>query len=169
MAVRLSFVEEASLESYAIAWFGKGNFSHVDALRDDGSRWGARSDSVGGKPPGIQLRPAGYAEFSREEIFTIPATPLEEVSFWAWWESQEGKPYDKLEILGFLFDKDWMHPGWYICSAAGYASLASIDLLPYSPYLPPNKIDPGMLSMVVSCVPGVTWVSPLPVSPAQPQ
>lgn len=161
MAVRLSFVEEALLESYAIAWFGKGNFSHVDALRDDGMRWGARSDEVGGKGPGVQLRTPNYAPFTRETIFTVPATELEEISFWAWWESQEGKPYDKLEILGFFFNRTWQHPGWYICSAAGYASLASIDLVAPAPYLPPNKVDPVMLAMVISTKDGVTWADRL--------
>ena len=155
--IRLSFVEEANLESYAISWYGKSNLSHVDALRDDGWRWGARSDSVGGKGPGLQLRPPNYAPFIRETVFTLPATELQEVSFWAWWESQEGKPYDKLEILGFFFDQNWMHPGWYICSAASYAAKASIDLVSQELYLPGNKIDPTMDAVITSTIKGVTW------------
>jgi hypothetical protein len=155
--VVLSFVEEDSWESKLIAVKGSGHFSHVDALRPDGKRWGARSDTIGGQPPGIRLRDADYAPFIRRTDFYVAATELQAVSFWAWWESQEGKPYDLLEILGFALNRDLMHLGWYICSYAGYASLASIELISPTPYLPGNKIDPVMLAQMLSCTKGVTW------------
>lgn len=30
--------------------------------------------------------------------------------------TQEGKPYDKLDILGIILDKDWFTVGSFICS-----------------------------------------------------
>jgi hypothetical protein len=160
MAVRARLVCEGNILSRSIAWFSQGHLSHAEAQRDDGMCWGARDDHVGGKPPGVQLRPPDYAVFTREIVFTIPSTPLQEQSFWAWWESQEGKPYDSRAIWGFAFNRTWHSPGWWICSAALVASLQSIDVLEWDLYLPDNKNTPVMAAQLVSGIKGVTQSGP---------
>jgi hypothetical protein len=53
--IRLQFVLGTGLSSQAIAWFSAGHFSHVDAVLPDNRLLGARSDVVGGKPPGYRF------------------------------------------------------------------------------------------------------------------
>lgn len=157
MTVRVRYVLGTDLASRAIARFSGGHLSHAEAMRDDGQVWGARDDRVGGKPPGVQLRPNDYASFAYQIIYTIPTTELEEQSFWAWWESQEGKPYDSRAILGFAFDKSWHDSGAWICSAAVTNALQSIDLIAWDLYLPPNKITPVVSATLVSGIKYTTY------------
>ncbi len=98
--VRLQFVCGDDLSSDVIAWFSAGHFSHVDALLDDGRLLGARSDFVGGKPAGVQIRPADYSKWSRRVIFTLPATPQQEAAYLNFLYGQIGKPYDKTANMG---------------------------------------------------------------------
>jgi len=157
--IRIRGVVERNFASETIAWFSQGHLSHIDAMTDSGEFWGARDDKVGGKPPGVQKRPTDYLKPSYQVIFTIPSTELQEQSFWAWWESQEGKPYDSEAIWGFAFDRNWTQPGWWICSAAAIASLQSVDLIPFDLYLPPNKITPVVAALLVSGIKGVKWTA----------
>ena len=157
MTVRVRYVLGKDWSSRAIAYVSFGHLSHAEAMRDDGMVWGARDDAIGGKPPGVQLRPNDYAQFKYQIVYTIPTTELQEESFWAWWESQEGKPYDSKAIFGFAFDRNWHQPGWWICSAALNNSLQSIDLIAWDLYLPPNKITPVMSAVLVSGIKGTTY------------
>lgn len=118
--IRLRFVTEAGLVSWAIRRFGNGLFSHVGAITDDGRyEVGARSGvdmSTTGKP-GVQYRPRIYAHFTREEPVEIPCTDTEHATFWAALNREVGKRYSEIEILGDILGHDFRVRGAFVCSA----------------------------------------------------
>jgi hypothetical protein len=164
--IDLRFVLGFDFESAAIALFSAGHFSHVDARVPiggvpnvpwkAGSLVGARSDKIGSKPPGLQCRPADYESVKRAVVFHLPVTALEEQSFWSFLYSQEGKAYDKVGIIAFVFNTNSHEMGNYFCSAAMADALESADWMQplYSPYW---KITPVALANTLSSHIGVTW------------
>lgn len=151
MAVRLQFVRENKIGSKLIAWFGAGEFSHADCLLDDGRLLGARHDRVGGKPPGVQIRPPGYAKFVRCDIFTLSATDAQERSFHEFLFSQLNKPYDMSAIYGFITGRNWRQPDSWICSELAGRALEISGISPPL-YLACNKISPVALALVASAL-----------------
>jgi len=153
MNITLQFSLEDAISSRAIAWFGQGHFSHVDCVLPSGELLGARSDFVGGKPSGVQVRPYGYAKFKIAKQMVIPATEAQEHNYYVFLRQQIGKPYDHAAIWGFVFDRNWREADSWICSelqcAAGeYAHI----LRPL--YLDTNKIVPVMAAVAYSAVGG---------------
>lgn len=144
--VRLQFVLGAGWTSRLIAWWGSGysGFSHVDAVLDDGSLVGARYDDVGGKPPGVQRRPAGYEKWKRRVVVTFPHTE----AIYPMWEkgllARVGAPYDPFDIIGLILGIPLSSPGHWICSACQSDELQSVMLLPSLP-IPPQQITPNTL------------------------
>lgn len=135
-----------------IAWFGAGQFSHVDAVLHGGYLMGARYDTIGGRPPGVWIRPPGYDRWSRRVVMEVPATPEQTKKFYDFMMAQEGKPYDSLAIWGFALGRNWREDDSWICSevvtAAGEASvLPTLFLATY-------KISPGMCAMAYSAIGG---------------
>jgi hypothetical protein len=155
--IRWQFVGEDNLSSRTISLFSAGHFSHVDCLLDDGTLFGARSDKVGGKPPGVQIRTPDYAPFSLKVVFSLNTTILQEQSFHAFLYSQEGKPYDKEAIWAFAFNRDWRKKDSWICSELQAAALESADMTP-ALYLAANKITPVSLALALSALGASTGV-----------
>jgi len=153
MTIQIQFVCEANIASQAIAWFSQGHFSHVDAVLPDGNLLGARNDSVGGQPPGVRVRPQGYAKFSERIVMTIPASAVQTKAYYDFLNSQLGKPYDTRAIWGFVLGRDWREDDSWICSelqsAAGESSLVLPKL-----YLAANKITPVGCALAYSAVGG---------------
>jgi len=147
--IRLQFVCEHAISSQAIAWFSSGHLSHVDCLLDDGQLLGARSDRVGGKPPGVQIRPQGYIKFSQCVVMTVPCTAAQKRIYHDFLTDQLGKPYDSEAIWAFAFNRDWREKDSWICSellaAAGEKSSILRPL-----YLAANKIVPVACALVYS-------------------
>jgi hypothetical protein len=165
--INLRFVGGYGLSSGAIKLFSAGPFSHVDArvpvggvalapLWPAGSLVGARSDKIGGKPPGLQCRPFGYEKVKVAVEFHLPATVEQEQAFWASLYSEEADKYDSKGIIAFAFNVNWHSPGEFFCSAAIGNGLESADWMAptYSPY---SKIPPVALANLVSSRAGVTW------------
>jgi uncharacterized protein YycO len=153
--IRLQFVCQKAISSETIAWFSAGHFSHVDAVLDGGLLLGARSDRVGGQPPGVQIRPPDYVRFSRRVVFEMPVTSDQDEAFHTFLRQQLGKPYDKAAIWGFLFNRNWREPDSWICSELQAASLEAAGIIPPL-YLAANKITPVSLALLVSAVGGST-------------
>jgi hypothetical protein len=151
--IRLQFSRQSGLISNAIAWFSAGHFSHVDAVLPDGNLLGARHDRVGGKPPGVQVRPQDYVEFSEKRLFFIPAPPEQARMFYDFLLAQVGKPYDIAAIWGFALDRDWRNPDSWICSELQAAALEQVGRVPRL-FLAANKITPGALALVVTAIGG---------------
>ena len=152
--ILLQFVCEKAISSQVIAWFSAGHFSHVDALLEDGTLLGARSDRVGGQPPGVQIRPPNYINFSRRVVMAIPATDAQNTNFHAFLRRQLGKPYDSEAIWAFLFNRDWRETDSWICSELQAAGLEHAAITPRL-YLAANKITPVSLALAASAIGGV--------------
>lgn len=157
--ITLQFVCDTAISSKIIAWFGAGNFSHVDVVMPDGQLLGARSDAIGGKPPGVQIRPAGYDNFALKVQFTLPASQTEVADCYAFLMKQIGKPYDFTAIAGFIAGRDWRQQDSWICSELAAAALEAAHILP-ALYVPTNKITPDALALAVSAAGAVAHAIP---------
>jgi hypothetical protein len=151
--IRLQFVCEKAISSQVIAWFSAGHFSHVDAVLDGGMLLGARSDSIGGRPPGVQIRPPEYIKFSLRVVMAIPASDAQSEAFYAFLQRQVGKPYDSEAIWAFFFNRDWRETDSWICSELQAAGLEHAAITPRL-YLAANKITPVSLALAASAVGG---------------
>lgn len=162
--IALQFVLGASWSSRFIAWYGQGygGYSHVDAVLEDGTLIGARSDAVGGEPPGVQRRPANYERWKRRTLMSFPHTDGAYTSWSSWLMQNIGKPYDKGDIVGFILGVSLMQEGHWICSALQTAALEQVFLLPESP-VPPQQITPNSLFLMCIAAGGVA--KELPVTP----
>jgi hypothetical protein len=155
----LRAVRERTPGSAGIAWFSQGQVSHIGAILPPdhefaGCELGARIDHVGGKPGGVQIRPADYAHFTRRLFIEIPCTTLQRQSFYAFLLSQEDKPYDWRAILAFATNRDWRELDSWICSELITAASESADLFDADLYLASNKVTPVMCVMVHSTIKG---------------
>lgn len=151
--IRLSFVQGRGLGSALIRWKGAGSFSHVDAVRDDGWLVGARFDTHGKIPPGVQARPPDYETWKLRVVFEIPATAEQTAAFWGFINAQMGKPYDWLAIISFAIRRNWRTEDAWFCSELIAAALEYAGIVEKL-YAPACKIDPVSLSTVVSSVGG---------------
>lgn len=153
MAITLQFVCGTEISSRMIAWFGAGQFSHVDAVLHGGHLIGARSDTIGGQLPGVRIRPPGYDKWIRRVVMDVPATPEQTKKFYDFMLAQQGKPYDHMAILAFIVGRNWREDDSWICSecvtAAGEASVLPELLIAKS------KINPGMCAIAFSAIGGV--------------
>jgi hypothetical protein len=147
--IRLQFVLGASLSSRAVAWWGQGvgGFSHVDAVLDDQTLLGARSDRPGGTPSGVQRRRANYEAWVRREVLTLPNSSGEQPAWQAWLITQIDKPYDMGSIWGFFIGRNEHQPGHWICSALQTAGLERANRLPRLP-LHTSQVTPDSLRLM---------------------
>lgn len=148
--IRLQFSAMDDPASEAIKLFERGWPSHVDALLDDGTLLGARSDSVGGKSPGVQIRPSWYAAFSHVEVVMLGATILQREAWLNFLLAQVGKPYDILAIVAFTMGRDWRQPDSWFCSELQAAALESCGWFPRPLANAANEITPRDLLLAVS-------------------
>lgn len=151
------FVLARGWSSFAILLAGAGTatlgFSHVDIVLPDGTLFGARSDAVGGKPPGVQRRPPGYGNDSwvRREIFELKSTRAQEKAGYDFLYAQEGKPYDKLAIFAFFIARDWREDDSWICDELYLSFLIAAGVCPPL-YLPANRLNPTGAAVVASAL-----------------
>jgi hypothetical protein len=155
VAVRLQFSRQPNLLSSVIAWESGAPLSHVDAILPGGMLLGARSNVIGGKPAGVQIRPPDYAKFALRVVFNVPATDAQESAFYNFLHSQIGKPYDNLAILGFATGRDWRNDGAWICSEL-IARAGELSTILRFLYIEANKINPGTCAAVYSAI-GSKW------------
>lgn len=153
MTISLQFVLGSGMSSAAIAWFSSGHFSHVDCVMPDGSLLGARSDRVGHRPAGVQIRPAFYETWKQRVVMSIETTPAQEKCFYQFLNAQVGKPYDSSAIWGFAAGRDWREKDSWFCSELQMAALEDAGIVPEL-YTPFNKIAPVTLCTVSSAIGG---------------
>jgi hypothetical protein len=158
MPITLQFVREAHMASGLIAWFGAGEFSHVDAVFPDGRLLGARHRPIGGTEGGVQIRPADYSTFVRRVVMEVPCSDEQEQGFYGYLRNQVGKPYDSSAIWGFVTGRDWRNPERWICSELLPAAAEFVHILPRL-YVPANKITPVGCCLAFSAIGGVVVVS----------
>ena len=114
--------------------------------------YGSRSDSVGGAPPGVQLRKSSYTSGADTLRVNLPATPEQEKRFYDFLAAQQGKPYDGTAIVAFIVDRDWQENDMWFCSELIAAALCDCQWFTYKLAVKANKIDPGDLLLVISAV-----------------
>lgn len=179
--VRLQFVLGSDFGSRSIAWFTQGAYSHVDAVVwPDGigslvtsngmtlqprggppraapspTGWllGARADKVGGAWAGVQLRPPGYAKWARRTVIDIPCTAVQSRDYWCFLAQQLGKPYDSMEIWGFVFGRGWREDDSWICSEVQARAAEKSGVLSEL-FVAGDRIAPVPLALVASAIGG---------------
>lgn len=148
--ITLQFVAGEGIGSKAIEIFERGWCSHVDAVLADGTLLGARSDAVGGKPPGVQIRPPAYETWARVQRVDLWCTPAQQTDWLNFLEAQIGKPYDSTAIVAFAVQRDWREIDSWFCSELQAAALESCGWLPGPLANPSNEITPRDLLLIVS-------------------
>ena len=170
MSVGAQFVLARGISSTVIQLAGGGTktlgFSHVDIvippkwlLPEDGIEdnkpglLGARSDSIGGKPPGVQIRPWDYGKSTwiRQVYMELESTPAQEAAFFAYAKDQIGKPYDKLAIIAFFIARNWRDQDAWFCDELLLACTEQAGLCPEL-YLPVNKFNPTTAAAIWSAI-----------------
>ena len=125
--ITLRFVAHTELFNWTctIAQYGFWT-THVEAVMPDGRYLGAISD-------GVKARDPDYDSGSlKKEIFLeVKATADQEEIFYAFIESQIGKPYDTWAIMAYFWpSRDWQaFDSWY-CSELLGTGLAECGILP---------------------------------------
>lgn len=108
--------EANGLESALIRRFTLCDWSHCGFYRlSDGWTYSAMSDGKGV----AWRKPNPHAN-----LLLLDAPRTDEALTWAL--TQEGKPYDRLDIAGFIFNKDWVNPNSFICDRLVFLAFANI-------------------------------------------
>jgi hypothetical protein len=150
-AITLQFVGAGDFGSELIEWFSQGQVSHVDAVMADGSLLGARSDHVGGAPPGVQIRPANYENFERVIRVVMPCPDDMAARFYDLIRAEIGKPYDSEGLLAdFVAGRNWRDPGSWWCSELQGAMLERCGYFASPLATPSNKLTPAGLLLACS-------------------
>ena len=151
--IQLQFVRGSGISSKLIAWWGNGygGYSHVDGILSDGRLAGARSDKVGGQPPGFQIRPPAYEKWAARTVVSIPSTDQEQSIWQGFLLTQVGEPYDKSDIVGLIIGRPIASAGHWICSAAQCAALNFVQKMPIPP-IPTQQITPNSLLLMCAAI-----------------
>lgn len=148
----LQFVRGTDFEAQAIEWFGGGpRFSHVDLVMPDGQLLGARSDVIGGAPPGVQLRDHRYVGHDQTLRVEIPCTDEQAAKAIAFAKEQIGKPYDKMAIFAFIIGRNWREDDAWFCSELCTMILETAGII-HPLAATANKISPAALVLVLSAL-----------------
>ena len=161
--LELSFVSQRDPGSLAIRWFTHSDFSHVDIIRGDRWRVGARSDcpnypdgpyGVRAKCTGVVPRLGDYAVFSRDERVIISCTDLQYQQAWTWLRQQLGKPYDSTGLFrSFLFDDyNWRDEDKWWCSELAAVFIEKAGFSPIA--TPANRVSPNDAYIYAAAMPG---------------
>jgi hypothetical protein len=146
----LQFAQDpGSLGSLLIRWFDHGQWSHVDTVMPDGSLLGARNDVIDGIPAGVQIRPVTYLGTNPRFKVGIPADTVQTQAYYAFVQSQIGKPYDQTAIAAFVAGRDWNDTSAWFCSELCAAGLEAAKVV-YPLAAPVNKVAPDDLLLVCS-------------------
>ncbi len=151
--VTLQFVLANAFSSRLIAWWGQGygGYSHVDAVLPTGELLGARSDAVGGKPQGVQIRPADYEKWNRVCRMSLACTDKQANAWDAFLRAHVNDDYDETDILGLIIGKPVMSAGHWICSALQCAALEAAGLMPKL-LIEPQQVSPNTLRVAFSAI-----------------
>ena len=160
----ISHVANSGWSSKSIEWFGAGGFSHVDIVVPDwycdthnlprGSLLGARSDSVGGRPPGVEIRPPDYEAWPKRLVLRVPCAAHQAEKGFSWAIRQLHSPYDTPGLISsFILGRNWREEGAWWCSELAVRMLEIGQIIHELP-LPVWKITPGDSALVCSSAGG---------------
>ena len=137
--VSVRFINESNILSDAIQWDTWGRWSHVEFIFSDGY-FGSRFNG------GVKLRPFDYIKVKNSLECHVEVSDDQYTLIYDFLKKQDGKPYDKTSILGFIIHRDWKSDDSWFCSElvaaafleAGIALLRTTDV---------NRISPRDLSL----------------------
>ena len=145
--ITLRFVSHPGIFNWActIAQYGFWS-THCEAVMPDGTYLGAISD-------GVKARDRSYdaGNVKKEMFLEIKATADQEAIFYAFVESQIGKPYDLWAILAYFYpSRDWQSfDAWY-CSELLGTGLAECGILPKEMAVKFSRVTVRDLLLLVS-------------------
>ena len=125
--IKLRFVSHPGIFNWACTVAQYGFWStHCEAVMPDGKYLGAMNDGVKARVPDYDS-----GAFLKETFLEVRATKDQEDIFYAFIESQIGKPYDLWAILAYFWpSRDWQSfDAWY-CSELLGTGLAECGILP---------------------------------------
>jgi len=145
-SITVGLVKGPDLPSRLIAWWGGGGWSHFVAMVLPGGRYviDARSDRVGGAPPGVQVRDITYLRGYECLWLEVPCTPEQATASETNLRSVLDHAYNKVGIFDFATgaaDKT-SNGGSFFCSQLGSWNFARLGLL-QGDLIPFSKVDPG--------------------------
>lgn len=140
--------------------------SHVDIVLPNDDLLGARSDRVGHRPAGVEVRPAGYVPWSRRVVIELASDATQNAKFYKFLGEQIGKPYDKTAIFAFVWNRDWRERDSWFCSELAAAALEAAGLIHHI-FNDVNKVTPSALADILTAMGGVVILEE-PPKPAKP-
>ena len=150
--IQLVFVKGPGFASGLIEYEGHGRFSHVASRFDDGRIFDARSDTVGGAPPGVHFRDPAYLFGEITVPVDLPCTQDQYTAYWAFLRSCEGQGYDKWGIVGIATNTGIYDPAKKYCSELVQLGLQpnASGWFPHPLYIPAHLSDPNGLLNAIS-------------------
>lgn len=145
--ITLRFVAHHGIFNWAAAIAQYGFWcTHVEAVMPDGRYLGAISDGVKDRLPSYDS-----GEFTRELFLQVKATAEQEDIFYAFLETQIGKPYDIWAIVAYFYpSRDWQNFEAWFCSELVGTALSECGILPKEMAVKFSRITPRDLLLLVS-------------------
>lgn len=146
--ITLRFVDGGGFVAATIQKFEYGFWAdHVECLMPDGK---TIIGAYLGK--GVQRNVVGYdASTSSEELYVpVPCSQEQQDKFYAFIESQVGKPYDTKAVLGIALERNWQDPGQWFCSELQTAGMIAAGIFPEHLATQLNHVTPRDLLLIVS-------------------
>jgi hypothetical protein len=157
--IRLQFSRSTELVSLLIAKACRSDFSHVDAVLEDGNLLGA-SDSpkapfIEGNPGGVAIRPPDYQPFAIRRMAHIYVPARVEVRFYEILRSQLGEPFDNSAMHAVFSGRpnngrNWKDESAWFCSelkAWAFEESGAFDVLPL---ISKDRVTPPDLLLMIS-------------------
>jgi len=145
--ITLRFVSHKGMFNWActIAQYGFWS-THVEAVMPDGRYLGAIGDGVKSRDPSYDK-----GRVKKEIFLDVKTTAEQEDIFYAFVESQIGKPYDLWAILAYFYpSRDWQSfDAWY-CSELLGTALAECGILPKEMAIKFSRVTPRDLMLLIS-------------------
>ena len=145
--ITLRFVSHTGLFNWActIAQYGFWS-THCEAMLPDGRLLGAISDGVKSRDPGYDKD-----QIKKEVFLNVRATVEQEEIFYAFIESQIGKPYDTWAILAYFYpSRDWQASDAWYCSELLGTALSECGILPKEMAVKFSRVTPRDLLLLIS-------------------
>jgi len=157
--IRLQFSRSTELVSLLIAKACRSQFSHVDALLEDGNLLGA-SDSpkapvVAGNPGGVAIRPPNYQPFAIRRIAHIYVPQRVEAKFYDLLHSQLGEPFDNSAMHAVFSGRpdtgrNWKDEDAWFCSELKAWALEEAGAFDVPPLISKDRVTPPDLLLMIS-------------------
>lgn len=157
--IKLQFSRSTELVSLLIAKACRSQFSHVDAVLENGNLLGA-SDSpnapvIAGNPRGVAIRPPNYQPFAIRRIAHVYVTARVEVRFHEALYSQLGEPFDASAMHAVFSGKpdngrNWKDEKAWFCSELKAWAFEASGAFDVPPLISKDRVTPPDLMLMIS-------------------